>query len=177
MQLRRITSPILAISSNDHRFVTIPKDDLIQLAGEDTAPGLRPILLRDQRLLAFNRDLEERSEPFSTHAGLSATGAGLADDRRAYPRYPIRLECAYILTEVPGSRPARTLNISTGGVLLESMDPLSSNDSIDLAIDWPYLLNEACPLQLLMSGRIVRIEGTQFAVASEHHEFRPHLAP
>ena len=57
---RRVVSPILGIKARD--FVTIPRDAIIQTPPHADEPGLRPIVFGDQELLAFTRDIEERSE-------------------------------------------------------------------------------------------------------------------
>jgi hypothetical protein len=92
-------------------------------------------------------------------------------------RYPIALDVQYKLLR--GDRVDRvgcgkTLNISSGGVLLETDQPLPATGLIELAIKWPFLLREVCSLKLVMRGRIVRRDASTkvTAVRAESHEFR-----
>jgi len=68
----------------------------------------------------------------------------------------------------------RTLNISSGGVLLETDQLLPPTGIVELAIQWPFLLREVCSLKLVMRGRIVRrdYQTKATAVRAEFHEFR-----
>lgn len=98
-------------------------------------------------------------------------------DQRSKGRYPIALELQYKLLR--GSRVermglGRTLNISSGGVLFETDNPLPVRGSVELAMKWPFLLQGACGLKLVVRGRIVRCDaGTRAtAVRAEYHEFR-----
>jgi hypothetical protein len=96
-------------------------------------------------------------------------------DPRAHRRYEISLSVDYKLlsngrVERLGS--GQTLNLSTGGVCFRCVDPLPADSSIELMMDWPFLLEGVCPLRLVMRGRIVRIDGRCVAVRVQHHEFR-----
>lgn len=178
MERRRITSPILALTPENSRFVTLDRDTIVELVGNTPDPGLRPVVSNGQPLLAFNRDLEERSERVFTESGPVARTAmekavvGLERERRVHCRYPISLQCEYTLPNRIKARDVKTLNISAGGVLVESTTAWPASDRIDLAIDWPYLSDNSCPLQLYISGKIVRVDGTRLAVSAEHQEFR-----
>jgi hypothetical protein len=43
---------------------------------------------------------------------------------------------------------------------------------VELSIAWPALLHNIAPMQLVVSGRIVRAEGARAAVRMVQHEFR-----
>jgi len=51
----------------------------------------------------------------------------------------------------------RTVNISSGGVYFrtEGGDAFSTGQPIELAIHWPVLLNDACPIKLVVHGWIM----------------------
>ena len=68
----------------------------------------------------------------------------------------------------------RTLNVSSGGVLFESDDLLPAGGPIELAMNWPFLLEGICSLKLVMRGRIVRCDPNSKAAAvkAKYHEFR-----
>jgi len=96
-------------------------------------------------------------------------------DPRAHRRYPISLSVDYKLlnkgrVERLGS--GHTLNVSTGGACFECADPLPAQGTIELMMDWPFLLQGVCQLKLVMRGSIVRIDGQRIAVRVQRHEFR-----
>jgi hypothetical protein len=98
-------------------------------------------------------------------------------DQRANGRYPIALDVQYKLLRgdrVISMGSGKTLNISSGGVLLETDQPLPPSGVVELAIQWPFLLREVCSLKLVVRGRIVRRdhETKATAVRNESHEFR-----
>jgi PilZ domain-containing protein len=102
-------------------------------------------------------------------------------DKRLHPRYPITLELQYKAMKRDGVQhlgDGMTLNISSGGVLFhvngvfENKDILPDGGMIELAIKWPLLLDEVCPLKLVVRGCIVRRDDTRLAVKTEQHEFR-----
>src|SRR5712692_6263548 len=97
------------------------------------------------------------------------------NDQRLNGRYPIALELQYKLLNkgrVERLGVGQTLNISSGGVLFEAAGLLPSSGPVELAISWPFLLDGAVKLKLVMSGHIVRNDAKAIAVKVEHHEFR-----
>jgi len=96
-------------------------------------------------------------------------------EQRRHRRYPIVLDAELELlskgrVELIGY--ARTLNISSGGILLSATATLPAGGSIRLAVNWPFLLGGVCLLRLIVRGRIVRSDGKRVAVQSMQHEFR-----
>jgi PilZ domain len=96
-------------------------------------------------------------------------------DQRLHQRYPIALNVEYKLlikgrVERLGS--GRTTNISSGGIFFEADDPLPTRGRVELAMDWPFLLEGVCALKLVMRGRIVRSDTKGIAVQIVQHEFR-----
>ena len=67
---------------------------------------------------------------------------------------------------------AKTLNISKGGVLLECNDQLPAGRTIEVSIQWPFLLDGIRPMKLLVYGTTVRTRRGFVAVQSHRHEFR-----
>jgi hypothetical protein len=107
------------------------------------------------------------------------TGSGLLEalpcDPRRHHRYPIRLDVEYRLQrkgQVILRGLGRTLNISSGGVFLSVNDSLEIGGLIELAIDWPFLLDGCCALKLKIRGLIVRSDVNGIAVETQHYEFR-----
>jgi hypothetical protein len=104
-----------------------------------------------------------------------ATAERLCFDQRLHKRYPITLDVQFTLPNKDRRKRvgrATTINISSGGVLLAFSDSLPSDGLIELAIDWPLLLNGVCLLRLVMRGCIVRHNGNGVAIKAWHHEFR-----
>jgi hypothetical protein len=98
-----------------------------------------------------------------------------AADKRTHHRYPITLELEYKVlhrgrVECLGF--GRTLNMSSGGVLIDASQIVRRGRIIELVVNWPFLLEGVCPLKLIVRGRIVRTEGRAVAVKAKHHEFR-----
>jgi hypothetical protein len=65
-----------------------------------------------------------------------------------------------------------TVNISSGGVLVSVNDSFPIGGSIELAINWPFLLDGLCPLKLKIRGCVVRSGLKEVAVQFHHLEFR-----
>jgi hypothetical protein len=96
-------------------------------------------------------------------------------DQRLHQRYPIALKVEYKLLKkgrVASHGSGRTLNISSGGIYFEAGEPLPARGRIELAMEWPFLLEGVCALKLVMRGRIVRNDANGVAVQIAQHEFR-----
>jgi hypothetical protein len=64
------------------------------------------------------------------------------------------------------------VNMSSGGVLVVSQQPILVGTLVELRIEWPLLLDGRIPLQLVARGRVLRRGTSHFAAAFERHEFR-----
>jgi len=96
-------------------------------------------------------------------------------DQRLHQRYPITLKVEYKLLKkgrVARLGSGRTMNISSGGIYFEADESLPSRGRIELAMEWPFLLEGVCALKLVMRGRIVRTDDKGVAVHIAQHEFR-----
>ena len=60
-----VTSEILAVTAHpaDHRFVEIPGGSVIETSDDLLEPGFHHITFNGKDLLAFARDIRERTEP------------------------------------------------------------------------------------------------------------------
>jgi hypothetical protein len=95
-------------------------------------------------------------------------------DRRDDRRYPIALELRYkVIARGRASLNGggRTLNMSSGGVLFGGDQDLPAGAFVELSIHWPVLLQNTCPLTLLIVGRVVRCEDRTVAVKTSRYEF------
>jgi len=99
----------------------------------------------------------------------------IAGDRRGDRRYEIRLDARWKLVRrrrVLDSGVGRTVDFSSGGVLFEPGRQLPFGLNVELSISWPVLLHNVAPLQLVVTGRIVRSDGNRAAIRMTQHEFR-----
>jgi len=94
-------------------------------------------------------------------------------DMRRHHRYPIALEVQYkwSYSRLEQLGTGLTLNISSGGVLLRTAEPLPARCSIEMSLNWPFSLND-CALKLVMRGRVVRSDNQSTAVQVAQYEFR-----
>jgi hypothetical protein len=66
----------------------------------------------------------------------------------------------------------KTMNISSGGVWFTTEATLTSGMPIEISMTWPVLLNDSCPMKLMIYGCVVRSNDKTAAVAIERYEFR-----
>ena len=102
-----------------------------------------------------------------------STQTGDIVDLRRHRRYPIALEVQYksMQNRLPQMGVGTTVNISSGGVLFRSPQPLPARSPIEMALTWPFSLSD-CALKLVMRGRVVRSDAQSTAVQVTHYEFR-----
>jgi hypothetical protein len=99
-------------------------------------------------------------------------------ERRLRTRFPMELIVRYAASgrqEIAGA--GRTVNISSRGVLISSAHELSPYTSIRVAIEWPVLIDDVCPLALHIRGTVVRSEGGLVAIRFAGHEMRTQPKP
>lgn len=102
-------------------------------------------------------------------------GEASSSERRGAARFPIEQEVRYKVygRNTVETGKGRTVNISSGGVLFTTNRGLRAGDRLELSVNWPAQLDNKCPLKLVLTGRIVRVEGEQHAaIAVDHYEFR-----
>lgn len=96
-------------------------------------------------------------------------------ERRSDRRYELALTVRWRLIRrrrVLDSGTGTTVDVSSGGLLLETCRELATGLMIELSIAWPVLLHNVAPLQLVVVGRVVRAQGRRVAVRMVQHEFR-----
>lgn len=91
-------------------------------------------------------------------------------ERRQHQRFPITAQSQYILGGTRG--PATTTDISSGGVFLKTETTLPVGKQIEVLIDWPALLDQRCPLRLVISGKVLRSSDAGTAVGIIRYDFR-----
>jgi hypothetical protein len=96
-------------------------------------------------------------------------------ERRIKRRFQIDQEVKYKMLygqRIAETGTGRTLNISSGGVWFSTESMLTSGMPVELSMNWPVLLNDSCPMKLMIYGCVVRSNERGAAVAIERYEFR-----
>jgi len=88
-------------------------------------------------------------------------------ERRASTRFPLILDVRYAVWDrrapvETGS--GRTIDLSSAGLKFTADMPLRTGEKLDVFVDWPVLLDGGVQLQLIMSGIVVRTNGTATAL-------------
>lgn len=99
----------------------------------------------------------------------------LAVERRKKARFPMDRELRYKLLEgdkIVDSGVGTTLDMGSGGVAIVTENPLLVGSFIELSISWPVLLEDTCPMRLIVFGRVVRSAGRMTACTIDKYEFR-----
>ena len=111
-----------------------------------------------------------------TEAYEDRTFCGRTDrERRTKRRFHIDQEVRYKMLygqRIAETGVGRTMNISSGGVWFSTENMLTSGMPVELSMNWPVLLNDICPMKLMIYGCVVRSNEKGAAVAIERYEFR-----
>jgi hypothetical protein len=88
-------------------------------------------------------------------------------ERRNRNRYPLQFDLEYrVFTKghsvVAGS--ARTVNISSGGVLLTSTEGIKKGELMEISIRWQTVVPTAPNTKLEILGRVIRVDSSGTAV-------------
>jgi len=95
-------------------------------------------------------------------------------ERRSKIRYPVSLNVKYRTVGRSDriSGVGRTLNMSSGGLLIAADQRTEVGAKVELNVEWPSLLDGMIPLQLVAIGRVVRCLESGFALAFTQYQFR-----
>ena len=96
-------------------------------------------------------------------------------ERRKKMRFAIQRDLRYKLLEPSGVNSTgcgHTINMASGGVAFSAEDELKPGGLIELSISWPALLDENCPVALIIFGRLVRSDGQMSVCTVERYEYR-----
>jgi len=97
------------------------------------------------------------------------------NERRAKMRFPLQRELRYKLLEendVIETGAGYTLDIGSAGVAFCADGVLTPGAFIELSMSWPVLLEERCPMRLIVFGRVLRNCGRLSACTIDRYEFR-----
>jgi len=96
-------------------------------------------------------------------------------ERRTKRRFQIEQEVRYKMLygqRIAETGTGRTVNISSGGVWFSTETMLTAGMPVELSMNWPVLLNDSCPMKLMIYGCVIRSSDKGAAVAIERYEFR-----
>jgi hypothetical protein len=96
-------------------------------------------------------------------------------ERRASVRFPLTLDVRYSVSyrRAPvetGS--GQIIDLSSSGLRLAAQRPLEPGLTLDVAINWPVLLDGSVQLQLIATGVVVWSSGTETGLRIQRHDFR-----
>jgi hypothetical protein len=99
----------------------------------------------------------------------------ICGERRSDRRYGMELQLRWKLVRrrraiETGS--GRTIDMSSGGILFDAGNDLPAGLNVELSISWPMRLHNGAPMQLIVTGRIVRSANGGVAIRTVTHEFR-----
>ncbi len=96
-------------------------------------------------------------------------------ERRTRCRFGIRRELRYKLVKrrrVVAAGAGYTIDVGSGGVAFFADNELRPGAAVELSISWPALLDQTCPIQLVVFGRVLRGDGRTAVCTVDKHEFR-----
>jgi hypothetical protein len=96
-------------------------------------------------------------------------------DRRTKQRFHIEQEVRYKMLygqRIAETGTGRTTNMSSGGIWFTTETQLALGMPVEISMAWPVLLNDFCPMKLMIYGCVVRSNERGAAVAIERTEFR-----
>jgi hypothetical protein len=96
-------------------------------------------------------------------------------ERRNKMRFPMNRELRFKLLEderIMAVGMGTTTNMSSGGVAFQAEANLPEGSFIELSVSWPALLDDVCPMRLIVFGRVLRGSGPAKVCSVEKWEFR-----
>ena len=96
-------------------------------------------------------------------------------ERRAKARFPIHRELRYKVLEdnrIVAAGLGKTIDISSSGLAVGIDQTFTPGAFIELSISWPVLLDETCPMRLIIFGRVIRSTAQKTVCTVDKHEFR-----
>ena len=96
-------------------------------------------------------------------------------ERRSKYRFDMRREMRYKVTgdgAPPVSGNGATINMGSGGVAFAAEHTLKPGAFVELSIHWPALLDDSCPMRLIVFGRVLRAHNQTAICSIDKHEFR-----
>jgi hypothetical protein len=102
-------------------------------------------------------------------------GANGERERRHKRRFRIEQDVKYKMLygqRIAETGAGKTANVSSGGIWFTTENVLTAGMPIEITMNWPVLLNDSCPMKLMIYGCVIRSSDKGAAVAIERYEFR-----
>jgi hypothetical protein len=95
-------------------------------------------------------------------------------DRRSDRRYAYEMELRFSYTHrgLTYFGLGVTVDLSRGAVRFVADNPPPPGVDVELSIAWPYLLQNVCPLELIVRGTTSETTARGTILAMDHYEFR-----
>jgi PilZ domain len=95
-------------------------------------------------------------------------------DRREDKRYEVEipLRFSYMVKGVAYLGSGRVADLSRGGVRFHSECPPPDGCEVELRLEWPFLLQNVCPLELVIRGEVLKTSPRGTVLRMHHYEFR-----
>jgi hypothetical protein len=105
---------------------------------------------------------------------------GANTERRSRSRYPIARQLKF--TVWAGKAPVlsgagTSINVSSKGMLFRSASRVRPAEYVTAAVDWPLLSSDGERLLLVVSGPVVRMQGSRVAMSISRHELVRDASP
>jgi hypothetical protein len=103
-----------------------------------------------------------------------------ATERRLNARYDLRLPVHYHVSQkgvISRSGTGLTTDISTTGISFRCRKPLPVGAHVEMVIDWPAKYGEVYPVDLQITGFVVRSDASKTAIRMTSRKFRVAQAP
>jgi hypothetical protein len=97
------------------------------------------------------------------------------NERRTKFRFAIQREMRYKVVEegtMIASGTGQTIDVGSGGVAFDAEQQLKPGAFVEVSISWPVLLDETCPMRLIVFGRVLRSAGRKTVCSLDKYEFR-----
>lgn len=94
-------------------------------------------------------------------------------DRRADRRYDFEMPLQFLCDgQLQSGGSGYTKDLCRKGILFVSDNPPPADTDVELRIEWPFLLQNVCPLELLVRGRVLRSDRRGTVIRMKTYEFR-----
>ena len=96
-------------------------------------------------------------------------------ERRSKTRFQMDREVRYKATgegAPPATGAGRTMNMCSAGVAFSAEHYLLPGTFVELSIEWPVLLDQTCPMRLIVFGRVLRSTAQTAVCTIDKYEFR-----
>jgi hypothetical protein len=99
----------------------------------------------------------------------------ISGDRRIERRYEYQMELRFSYTDKNGALQigsGTTLDLTRTVIRFRTDDPPPRGAEMELRIGWPFLLQNVCPLELVVNGLIISASERGVLLRMTRHEFR-----